>query len=167
MRISDWSSDVCSSDLTMQHADAYGLKASNVGFDLEKVVKRSRGVSGQLNKGVGHLLKKNKVTVFDGEGKLNGPGKLSVAKDGKKLADLTAPHIILATGARPSALPGIEPDKKFIWTYFEAMVPEAMPTSLLVIGSGAIGLEFASFFRTLGAEVTVVELLPQSPPVED
>src|SRR3546814_4653687 len=110
MRISDWSSDVCSSDLTMQHADAYGLKASNVGFDLEKVVKRSRGVSGQLNKGVGHLLKKNKVTVFDGEGKLNGPGKLSVAKDGKKLADLTAPHIILATGARPRALPGIEPE---------------------------------------------------------
>ncbi|HEY9539174.1 MAG TPA: dihydrolipoyl dehydrogenase [Kiloniellaceae bacterium] len=152
---------------TMQHADAYGLKASNVGFDLEKVVKRSRGVSGQLNKGVGHLLKKNKVTVFDGEGKLNGPGKLSVAKDGKKLADLTAPHIILATGARPRALPGIEPDKKFIWTYFEAMVPETMPKSLLVIGSGAIGIEFASFFRTLGAEVTVVELLPQILPVED
>src|SRR3546814_4840896 len=87
--------------------------------------------------GVGHLLKKNKVTVFDGEGKLNGPGKLSVAKDGKKLADLTAPHIILATGARPRALPGIEPDKKFIWTYFEAMVPETMPKSLLVIGSSS------------------------------
>ena len=151
----------------MQHAEAYGLKASNVGFDLEKVVKRSRGVSGQLNKGVGHLLKKNKVTVFDGEAKLNGAGKLTVAKDGKKVADLTAPHIILATGARPRVLPGIEPDKKFIWTYFEAMVPESMPKSLLVIGSGAIGIEFASFFHTMGAEVTVVEVLPQILPVED
>src|SRR3546814_7422250 len=101
------------------------------GSDLEKFVKRSAGVSGQLNKGVVHLLKKNKVTVFDGEGKLKGPGKLSVAKDGKKLADLTATHIILATGARPRALPGIEPDTKFIWTYFEAMVPETMQKSLL------------------------------------
>jgi dihydrolipoamide dehydrogenase len=151
----------------MQHADAFGLKAEKIGFDLEKVVQRSRGVSGQLNKGVGHLLKKNKVTVFDGEGKLNGPGKLNVTKDGKKVADLTAPHIILATGARPRALPGIEPDKKLIWTYFEAMVPEKMPKSLLVIGSGAIGIEFASFYRTMGAEVTVVELLPQILPVED
>ena len=152
---------------TFQKAEAYGLKAEKVGFDLDKVVKRSRAVSGQLNKGVGHLLKKNKVTVFDGEGKLNGPGKLAVAKDGKAIADLTAPHIILATGARPRVLPGIEPDKKFIWTYFEAMVPETMPKSLLVIGSGAIGIEFASFFRTMGAEVTVVELLPQILPAED
>jgi len=150
-----------------KHADAYGLSAEKVGFDLEKVVKRSRGVAKQLNGGVGHLLKKNKVTVFDGEAKLNGPGKLTVAKDGKQVAALTAPHIILATGARPRALPGIEPDKKLIWTYFEAMVPEVMPKSLLVIGSGAIGIEFASFFRTLGAEVTVVELLPQILPVED
>src|SRR3546814_20588092 len=93
---------------------------------------------------------------------MSGAGKITVAKDGKKVADLTAPHIILATGARPRALPGIEPDKKFIWTYFEAMVPETMPKSLLVIGSGAIGIEFASFFRPLGAEVTVVELLPQT-----
>ncbi|MGF1592011.1 MAG: dihydrolipoyl dehydrogenase [Kiloniellaceae bacterium] len=151
----------------MQHAESFGLSAEKVGFDLEKVVKRSRAVSKQLNGGVGHLLKKNKVTVFDGEGKLNGPGKLTVAKDGKKVADLSAPHIILATGARPRALPGIEPDKKLIWTYFEAMVPETMPKSLLVIGSGAIGIEFASFFRTMGAEVTVVELLPQILPVED
>ncbi|MPZ10329.1 MAG: dihydrolipoyl dehydrogenase [Kiloniellaceae bacterium] len=151
----------------MQRAEDYGLKAENVGFDLEKVVKRSRGVAKQLNGGVGHLLKKNKVTVFDGAAKLNGPGKLTVAKDGKQVAELTAPHIILATGARPRALPGIEPDKKFIWTYFEAMVPETMPKSLLVIGSGAIGIEFASFFHTLGAEVTVVELLPQILPVED
>ena len=151
----------------MQHAEAYGLSAEKVGFDIKKVVQRSRGVSGQLNKGVGHLLKKNKVTVFDGEAKLNGPGKLTVAKDGKQVAELTAPHIILATGARPRALPGIEPDKKLIWTYFEAMVPETMPKSLLVIGSGAIGIEFASFYHSMGAEVTVVEVMPQIMPVED
>ena len=151
----------------MQHADAYGLSASGVGFDLAKVVKRSRAVSKQLNGGVGHLLKKNKVTVFDGAATLSGPGKLTVSKDGKTVADLTAPHIILATGARPRALPGIEPDKKLIWTYFEAMVPETMPKSLLVIGSGAIGIEFASFFRSMGAEVTVVEVMPQVMPVED
>ncbi|WP_299617083.1 dihydrolipoyl dehydrogenase [Pelagibius sp.] len=151
----------------MQHADAYGLSASGVGFDLAKVVQRSRAVSKQLNGGVAHLLKNNKVTVFDGEAKLNGPGKLTVSKDGKKVTDLTAPHVILATGARPRALPGIEPDKKLIWTYFEAMVPETMPKSLLVIGSGAIGIEFASFFRSMGAEVTVVEVMPQVMPVED
>jgi dihydrolipoamide dehydrogenase len=151
----------------MQHADAYGLSAEKVGYDAAKVVARSRAVSKQLNGGVGHLLKKNKVTVFDGEAKLNGPGKLTVTKDGKKLADLTAPHIILATGARPRALPGIEPDKKLIWTYFEAMVPEKMPKSLLVIGSGAIGIEFASFFHTMGSDVTVVEVMPQIMPVED
>ncbi|MDJ0608174.1 MAG: dihydrolipoyl dehydrogenase [Kiloniellales bacterium] len=151
----------------MQHPDAYGLSAQGVGFDLKKVVERSRGVSKQLNRGVGHLLKKNKVTVVDGEAKLNGPGKLTVAKNGSALGEYAAPHIILATGARPRALPGIEPDKKLIWTYFEAMVPETMPKSLLVIGSGAIGIEFASFFRTMGAEVTVVEVLPQVLPVED
>ena len=151
----------------MQNPDAYGLTAKEVGFDLAKVVARSRAISKQLNGGVGHLLKKNKVTVVDGAAKLNGPGKLSVSKDGKALGDYTAKHIILATGARPRALPGIEPDKKLIWTYFEAMVPETMPKSLLVIGSGAIGIEFASFYRTMGAEVTVVELLPQILPVED
>ncbi len=151
----------------MKHPDAYGLSAEKVGFDLGKVVARSRAVSKQLNGGVGHLLKKNKVTVVDGAAKLNGPGKLVVSKDGKKLGDYTAKHIILATGARPRALPGIEPDKKLIWTYFEAMEPETMPKSLLVIGSGAIGIEFASFYRTMGAEVTVVELLPQILPVED
>ncbi len=151
----------------MQHADAYGLSAGNVGFDVAKVVARSRAVSKQLNGGVGHLLKKNKVTVVDGTAKLNGPGKLTVTKDGKKVSDLTAKNIILATGARPRALPGIEPDKKLIWTYFEAMVPEKMPKSLLVIGSGAIGIEFASFFHTMGADVTVVEVMPQIMPVED
>ena len=151
----------------MQHADAYGLSAGQVGYDATKVVARSRAVSKQLNGGVGHLLKKNKVTVIDGEAKLNGPGKLVVTKDGKKLSDLTAPHIILATGARPRALPGIEPDKKLIWTYFEAMVPEKMPKTLLVIGSGAIGIEFASFYHTMGVDVTVVEVMPQIMPVED
>ena len=151
----------------MTHAKDYGLKAGDVGFDLAAVVKRSRGVSRRLNGGVGHLLKKNKVTVVDGEAKLNGPGKLVVSKDGKTIGDYTAKHIIIATGARPRVLPGLEPDKKQIWTYFEAMVPESLPKSLLVIGSGAIGIEFASFFRTMGSEVTVVELLPQILPVED
>ena len=151
----------------MQHADAYGLGAKDVSFDMGKVVKRSRAVSKQLNGGVGHLLKKNKVTVIDGEAKLAGPGKLKVSKDGKPLPDVTAKHIILATGARPRELPGIERDGKLIWTYFEAMVPESLPKSLLIMGSGAIGIEFASFFRTMGSEVTVVELLPQILPVED
>jgi dihydrolipoamide dehydrogenase len=151
----------------MQHAEAYGLSAEGVGFDLPKVVARSRAVSKQLNRGVGHLLKKNKVTVVVGEAKLKGPGKLTVAKDGKTLGDYTAKHIVLATGARPRVLPGLEPDGRLIWTYFEALVPETLPKTLLVIGSGAIGIEFASFFRTLGSEVTVVEILPQILPVED
>ncbi len=151
----------------MTHADAYGLKAKDVGFDLAKVVKRSRDVSGQLNKGVGFLLKKNKVAVVDGEAKLAGGGKVAVSKDGKALPTLTAKHIVIATGARPRVLPGLEPDGKLVWTYFEALVPDVMPKSLLVVGSGAIGIEFASFFRTLGAEVTVVEILPQILPVED
>ena len=151
----------------MQHAGDYGLSAEGVSFDVAKVVQRSRKVSKRLNAGVGHLLKKNKVTVIDGDAKLNGPGKLTVTKDGSKVGDYTAKHIILATGARPRALPGIEPDGKLIWTYFEAMVPETMPKSLLVIGSGAIGIEFASFFNALGADVTVVEVLPNILPVED
>jgi dihydrolipoamide dehydrogenase len=151
----------------MKHAADYGLSAEGVGFDLAKVVQRSRGVSKQLNGGVGHLLKKNKVTVFDGEAKLNGPGKVKVTKDGKPVADLSAKHIILATGARARSLPGLEPDGKLVWTYMEALVPDIMPKSMLVIGSGAIGIEFASFFRTMGAEVTVVEVLPRILPVED
>lgn len=151
----------------MTHAAAYGLSAENVGFDLAKVVDRSRKVAKQLSGGVGFLLKKHKVTVFDGHGTLNGPGKLAVSKDGKAVASLEGKHIILATGARARTLPGIEPDGRFVWTYMEALVPDTMPKSLLVIGSGAIGIEFASFFRTLGAEVTVVEVLPQVLPVED
>ena len=151
----------------MQNAADYGLSVEKAGFDLAAVVKRSRGVSGRLNQGVGHLLKKNKVTVIDGRGKLNGPGKVDVTKDGAAVGTYTGKHVIVATGARPRALPGIEPDGKLIWTYFEALVPEAMPKSLLVIGSGAIGIEFASFFLTMGAEVTVVEVLDQIMPVED
>ena len=151
----------------MNHAADYGLSANGTTFDLSKIVERSRAVSNQLNSGVGHLLKKAKVAVVDGEAKLNGPGKVDVSKGGKVLPSLTGKHIILATGARPHTLPGLEPDGKLVWTYFEALVPDIMPKSLLVIGSGAIGIEFASFYRTLGAEVTVVELLPQILPVED
>jgi dihydrolipoamide dehydrogenase len=151
----------------LNHADAYGFSVGNVSFDLKKVVERSRKVANQLSNGVKHLLKKNKVTVFDGHGRLNGPGRLKVEKDGKPVADLTAKHIILATGARARALPGLEPDGKLVWTYKEAMVPPSMPKSLLVVGSGAIGIEFASFYRTLGADVTVVEVLDRVLPVED
>jgi dihydrolipoamide dehydrogenase len=158
----------------MQHAKDYGLKADNVGFDAEGVVKRSRGVAKRLNDGVGFLMRKNKVSVIWGEAAIDAPGKITV-KASKSEApkgalgpgQYQAKHIIIATGARPRVLPGIEPDKKLVWTYFEAMVPPAIPKSLLVIGSGAIGIEFASFFRTLGAEVTVVEVLPQILPVED
>jgi dihydrolipoamide dehydrogenase len=151
----------------MKHGDAYGLSAKDVSFDFQKVVDRSRKVSNQLTNGVKHLMKKNKITVFDGTGKLNGAGKVKVEKDGKAVADLTAKHIILATGARARVFPGLEPDGKLIWTYREALLPNMMPKSLLVVGSGAIGIEFASFFRTLGAEVTVVEVLPRILPVED
>ena len=145
----------------------YGFAADNIRFDLAKVVARSRGVAKQLSQGVAHLLKKNKVTVFDGEGRLAGRNSLSVSKDGKPVATLSAPHIILATGARARQLPGMETDGKLIWSYKEAMVPPAMPKSLLVIGSGAIGIEFASFYRNMGAEVTVVEVLDRVLPVED
>src|ERR1700674_18872 len=158
----------------MQHAKDYGLAAEKISFDLEAVVKRSRGVVKRLNDGVGYLFKKNKVTVIWGEATLDAPGKLTVKKSSVEapkgaLGEGTyqAKHIIVATGARPRALPGLEPDKKLVWTYFEAMVPDKMPKSLLVVGSGAIGIEFASFYRTMGAEVTVVEVLPQILPVED
>ena len=147
--------------------DAYGFAADNIRFDIAKVVKRSRQVAAQLSGGVKGLLRKNKVTVFDGEGALAGPGKMAVSKDGKPVAELAAKHIILATGARARVLPGIEPDGKLIWTYREAMVPPAMPQSLIVIGSGAIGSEFASFYLNMGAKVTLVEVLDRILPVED
>lgn len=151
----------------MHNLDAYGLSAKDIKFDLKKVVERSRGVAAQLSKGVSGLMKKNKVTVFDGAGKLAGKGKVAVeGKDGKK-TELAAKHIILATGARARVLPGLEPDGKLVWTYKEAMVPAEMPKSLLVVGSGAIGIEFASFYRSMGAEVTVVEVMDRILPVED
>ncbi|MBN8873351.1 MAG: dihydrolipoyl dehydrogenase [Rhodospirillales bacterium] len=146
---------------------AFGFAPVEAKFELDKVVKRSRAVAKQLSSGVAHLLRKNKVTVFDGSGKLAGKQTLAVEKDGKPVATLKAPHIILATGARARQLPGIESDGKLIWSYKEAMVPPSMPKSLLVIGSGAIGIEFASFYRNMGAEVTVVEVLPRILPVED
>ncbi len=155
----------------MKHAADYGLTCEKPGFDLDAVVKRSRGVAKQLNSGVGHLLKKNKVTVFDGWGKLAGGSagarKVTVEKDGKPVAELTAKHVILATGARARELPGLEADHKLVWTYRDALVPNTMPKKLLVIGSGAIGIEFASFFNTLGAETTVVEVMDRVLPVED
>ena len=151
----------------MQRAKEFGLKADNVGFDLEAIVKRSRGVAGQLNGGVKHLMKKNKVTVFEGHAKLAGKGKLNVTKDSKAVTELSAKHIILATGARARELPRMEADGKLIWTYRHAMVPKFLPKTLLVIGSGAIGIEFASFFQTLGSKVTVVEVLDRVVPGED
>lgn len=165
----------------MSHADSFGLSAGDIGFDIEKIVKRSRGVSGQLSGGVGFLLKKNKVDVIWGEAAITKPGEVKVSPTSKPIVEPQNPlpkgvlkpgtyqakHIIVATGARPRALPGMEPDGKLIWSYFEAMVPKEMPKSLLVMGSGAIGIEFASFYRSMGAEVTVVELMPQVMPVED
>ncbi|MDE1896986.1 MAG: dihydrolipoyl dehydrogenase [Rhodospirillales bacterium] len=151
----------------IDHADQFGLSVGEVKVDVSKVVARSRAVAKQLSSGIGHLMKKNKVTVYDGFGKLAGNGKLSVTKDGKAVAELESPHIILATGARPRQIPGLEVDGKQIWSYFEAMVPEKMPKSLLIMGSGAIGIEFASFYNALGVDVTVVEMLDRILPVED
>src|SRR6195952_1135615 len=158
----------------MKHAKDYGLSADNISFDPKAVVERSRGVVKRLNGGVEFLMKKNKIAIIWGEATFDAPGKFKVKK-----SEATAPkgalgegayqakHIIVATGARPRALPGLAPAKKLVCTYFEAMVPDKMPKSLLVVGSGAIGIEFASFYRTMGAEVTVVEVLPQILPVED
>lgn len=172
-----------------QHASDYGLKIQGpVGFDAAAIVKRSRGVSAQLNAGVGFLMKKNKIDVIWGEARIatkpgpgGVPGRVTVGAASKKPVEPQHPvpkgtlgagtygarHIIVATGARPRVLPGIEPDGRLVWTYFEAMVPDRMPASLIVMGSGAIGIEFASFYRTMGAAVTVIELLPQILPAED
>lgn len=151
----------------MQHAKNYGLAAEKISADLEAVVKRSRGVAKQLNQGVTHLMKKNKIAVHMGEGKLTGKGKLSVTDKDGKATELTAKHIILATGARARDLPGTPADGKRVWTYRHAMTPSEMPTKLLVIGSGAIGIEFASFYNDMGAETTVVEMMDRIVPVED
>ncbi|HEY6633770.1 MAG TPA: dihydrolipoyl dehydrogenase [Rhizobiaceae bacterium] len=164
-----------------EHAKNYGLTVEKVSPDIKAIVDRSRAIAQRMNNGVGFLMKKNKVDVIWGEAKLTKPNEIVVAKTTKKPMEpmgpvpkntlgegtYTAKHIIVATGARPRALPGIEPDGKLIWTYFEAMVPQEMPKSLLVMGSGAIGIEFASFYRTMGVDVTVVEIMPQVMPVED
>ena len=150
----------------MQHAKDYGLVAEKISADIDAVVKRSRGVAKQLNQGVTHLMKKNKIAVHMGEGTLTAANKVAVTKDGKT-EEISAKNIILATGARARDLPFAKADGKRIWTYRHAMVPPEMPTKLLVIGSGAIGIEFASFYNDMGAEVTVVEMLDRIVPVED
>ena len=151
----------------MSHAKDYGLVADKISADLDAVVKRSRGVAKQLNSGVAHLMKKHKIAVHMGTGKLSGKGKLSVTGEDGKATELEAKNIIVATGARARDLPFAKADGKRIWTYRHALVPPEMPTKLLVIGSGAIGIEFASFYRDMGAEVTVVEMLDRLVPVED
>lgn len=165
----------------MNHADAYGLAAKDVSFDAAKVVQRSRAVSGRLNMGVNGLLKKNKVQIIWGEAKLTKPGEVVVADTKKAIMQpqatvpkgtlgagtYTAKHIIIATGARPRVLPGLEHDGKLVWSYFEAMMPPVFPKTLLVVGSGAIGIEFASFYNSMGVDVTVVEIMDQIMPVED
>jgi dihydrolipoamide dehydrogenase len=153
---------------TMRRASAFGLAADNVRFDLASVVARSRKAAERLSNGVAYLMRKNNVTVIDGTARLMGNGRIAVAgKAGETLPEIEAAHIVVATGARARTLPGLEPDGRLIWTYREAMVPQSFPQSLLVIGSGAIGIEFASFYRGLGAEVTVVEMLPRILPAED
>jgi dihydrolipoamide dehydrogenase len=165
----------------MSHAKDYGLTAETFGFDIDGVVKRSRAIAAQMNNGVQFLMKKNKVDIIWGEAVITKPGEVKVAPTKKAIQQPQVPppknalgegtykarNIIIATGARPRVLPGIEPDGDKIWTYFEAMKPATMPKSLVVMGSGAIGVEFASFYRSMGAEVTIIELLPQIMPVED
>src|SRR5438045_449307 len=151
----------------LHRLDDFGLSAKDISFDAGKVVARSRAVAKQLSNGVAYLLRKNKVAVFDGQGRLAGKGRLAVSKNGNPVIELAAEHIVLATGARARSLPGLEPDGELIWTYKEAMVPPAIPKSLLVVGSGAIGIEFTSFYHDMGAEVTVVEVLDRVLPVED
>jgi len=165
----------------LEHAANYGLKTEKFSFDIDAIVKRSRQIAGQMNNGVQFLMKKNKVDIIWGEAQMTAPGEIKVGKPTKKPVEPQHPgpknalgegtykakNIIIATGARPRVLPGIEPDGDRIWTYFEAMKPASFPKSLVVMGSGAIGIEFASFYRSLGAEVTVIELLPQILPVED
>ncbi|MES2729612.1 MAG: dihydrolipoyl dehydrogenase [Pseudomonadota bacterium] len=151
-----------------QHADAYGIEIQgSIKPNLEKIVARSRTVAKQLSGGIGHLLKKNKVTIIDGFAALQGKGQIGVTKADKTQETITAKHIIIATGARARTLPGLEADGKLVWTYREAMTPTSMPKSLLVVGSGAIGIEFASFYRAMGVDVTVVEVIDRILPAED
>ncbi|AHD00826.1 dihydrolipoyl dehydrogenase [Leisingera methylohalidivorans] len=150
----------------MERAKDFGLKAENIGYDLDAVVKRSRGVAKQLSSGIGHLMKKNKIAVVMGEASIPAKGKVSVKTD-KGTQELAGKHIVLATGARARELPGLEADGDLVWTYKHALQPVRMPKKLLVIGSGAIGIEFASFYNTLGADTTVVEVMDRVLPVED
>jgi len=151
----------------LRHLDAFGFEVSDVRFDLAKLVARSRAVAKRLSAGVKHLMKKNGIPVIEGRARLAGRGRVTVEREGAATQTLSAPHIVLATGARARSLPGIAPDGERIWTYKEAMVPKSLPASLLVVGSGAIGVEFASFYRDLGSQVTLVEILPRILPVED
>ncbi len=155
----------------MQNASEFGLKAEKISFDFDKIIERSRAISAKLSSGVSHLMKKNKIDVLTGRAKLAGRSgsnhKLEVTHDGKKLPNVVASKVIIATGAHARSLPGLEPDGQDIWTYKEAMVPKKLPKSLLVIGSGAIGIEFASFYNALGTDVTVVEVMDRILPVED
>ena len=151
----------------MKQASSFGLSAEGIGFDLQQIVARSRRIAKQLNGGVAQLLKKNKIKVYDGQAQLLGGGKLRIENDDKAIEESSAAHIILATGARARDLPGLEADGKLVWTYKEAMTPKSLPESILVIGAGAIGIEFASFYNSLGVDVTVVEVMPQILPVED
>ena len=151
----------------LHRLDEFGLAADNVRFDLPKVVARSRKVAKQLSDGVGFLMKKNKVRVFEGRGRIAGPGTVAIEAGGKAAGEISAPHIIIATGARARTLPAFAEGGDLVWTYREAMIPEKMPKSLLIVGSGAIGIEFASFYRQMGAAVTVVELMDRILPIED
>ncbi|MFN8642418.1 MAG: dihydrolipoyl dehydrogenase [Candidatus Binatia bacterium] len=151
----------------LHHLDEHGFRAGEVHFDLAKVVARSRAVARRLSAGVQFLMKKNGVHVIDGSGRLDGPGRVAVDKAGTTVATLAAAHVILATGARPRALPGLEPDGERVWTYREAMTPTRLPGALVVVGGGAIGVEFASFYQDMGSEVTLVEALPRILPAED
>jgi dihydrolipoamide dehydrogenase len=150
-----------------EHGSEFGLTIGDVAFDLKKVVQRSRKISKRLMLGVKHLMKKNAVDVHDGFGRLAGPGRVAIDREGEATVELEARNIILATGARARTLPGLEADGELVWTYKEAMTPTVMPKRLLIVGSGAIGVEFASFYRDLGSEVTIVEALPRILPVED
>lgn len=150
----------------LHNLEQFGFSADNIKFDFNKIIKRSRDVAGQLSKGIAHLLKKNKVEVIMGEGKLINKSTIAVTIDGKT-NNINAKNIILATGARARIMPGFEPDGKYIWTYKEAMTPDALPKSLIVVGSGAIGVEFASFYKNMGVEVTLVEMFERILPVED
>ena len=150
----------------MHRLPEFGFAADNPRFDFVKIVERSRKVSAQLSNGVAFLMKKHKITVLPGEARLKGKNTVEISRNGET-NKVAARNIVLATGARARTLPGLEPDGKFVWTYREAMIPKEFPKSLLVIGSGAIGIEFASFYRTLGSDVTVVEVLDRVLPVED